>query len=330
MVIGSTKKSQKTHSNSSVVIESEKCQRCGKTKLVTDNDTGEIICGKCGLVISERTEDYGPEYRNFMDGSQDKSRTGAGTSLTRHDMGLATIINPANRDATGKSLSPSMKSTIGRLRIWDSRSQSHKSSDRNFRLAFGELGKLKDKLGISAATMEKAAYIYRKAVDKDLVRGRSINALLGASLYAACRDAETPRTLKDIEVASNVKRKELSKCYRTIVERLDLKMPVLNSVQCIARIANNLGLQEKTKRYAVSILREYEKKGEGAGKSPMGLAATALYLAGVKLGEQFTQREVAQAANVTEVTIRNRSAAIRKSLFLNDGQSEFKISETVA
>ena len=299
---------------STVSLDLSKCPRCAKSEKITDTQTGEIVCSLCGYVFSEKIEDYGPEYRNFADGSEDRRRTGAGTSLTRHDMGLATIINPANRDVTGKALSPSMKYTITRLRIWDNRSQAHKSSDRNFRLAFAELEKLKDKLGLPDSVIEKTAYIYRKAIAKNIVRGRSISALLGASLYAACRDAETPRTLKDIESVANVKRKELAKCYRVLVEKLDLKMPVINSAQCVARIASKLGVNEKTKRQAFTILKNYQDTGEMAGKSPTGLAATALYLACVKQGEYFTQKQVADAANVTEVTIRNRGSAIKKTL----------------
>ncbi len=292
----------------------DKCPRCGKGKRLTDNETGEIVCSLCGLVIYEKIEDYGPEYRNFSDGSEDRRRTGAGTSLSRHDMGLATVINPVNRDVTGKALSSSMKYTLHRLRISDARSQMHKSSDRNFRLAFTELEKLKDKLGLPDSVIEKTAYIYRKAIAKNIVRGRSISALLGAALYAACRDAETPRTLKDIEEVANVKRKALAKCFKVLVEKLDLKIPVVNSTHCVARIASKLGVNEKTKRLAFTILQDYEKSGEMAGKSPTGLAATALYLACVKMGENFTQKKVSAAANITEVTIRNRSAAIKKNL----------------
>lgn len=298
---------------STVSIKLDKCPRCSKGKRLTDNETGEIVCGSCGYVISEKIEDLGPEHRNFADGSVDRRRTGAGTSLSRHDMGLATIINPANTDATGKALTSSMKYAINRLRIWDARSQAHKSSDRNFRLAFAELEKLQDKLGLSDSIIEKTAYIYRKAIAKNIVRGRSISALLGASLYAACREAETPRTLKDIEEAGNIKRKELAKCFRVLVEKLDLRIPVVNCAQCVARIASNLGVHEKTKRMALTILKDYEQTGDVSGKSPTGLAATALYLACVKMGEYISQKEVAKAANITEVTIRNRSAAIKKT-----------------
>lgn len=298
-----------------ITVQEDRCKRCNSGKKITDSETGEVICGGCGFVIAERIEDSGPEYRNFLDG-EDRSRAGAGTSLSRHDRGLATVINASNTDASGKPLSSSMKTTLGRLRIWDSRSQAHKSSERNFRQAFNELYKLKDKMGLSDATIEKTAYIYRKANEKKLMRGRSINSLLGASLYAACREAETPRTLRDIEREGNVKRKELAKCYRMLVEKLDLKMPVVSSVFCIARIANRIGISEKSKRLAMKLLKDYEQTGEVAGKSPTGLAASALYLACVKSGENYSQKEIATAAGITEVTIRNRGAAMKKTLGL--------------
>jgi len=290
------------------------CSRCGKKSLLTDEVTGEQFCGKCGYVISEKVDDSGPERRSFsIQGSVDSTRTGSPISLTRHDKGLATVINPANRDATGKPLSSSMKSTITRLRTWDSRSQSQAPADRNLRQALNELDRLKDKLAISSSVLEKAAYIYRKALDKQLVRGRSISALIAASLYAACRDTEIPRTLKDVAEAANVKRKDISRCYRILHQELELKMPVVDSIQCIARISSKLKVTEKTKRYAAKILKEAQDRQESSGKDPMGLAAAALYLSCVKNGVSITQRDLAEAANVTEVTIRNRYKALREA-----------------
>jgi len=288
------------------------CLRCGKNSLLTDEDTGEQFCAKCGFVISEKLQASGPEWRSFQkDGGSDPARTGAPSSLTIHDMGLSTVINPQNRDATGKPLSASMKSTIERLRTWDSRSQVHEPVDRNLRQALSELNKLKDKVAINANVLEKAAYLYRKALEKKLVRGRSISAMIAASLYAACRDTETPRTLKDIADAANVKRKDISRCYRLLHFELELKMPVVDSIQCIARISSKLKISEKTKRYAIKVLQEAQERKESAGKDPMGLAATALYLSCVQNGVSITQRDLAEAAGVTEVTIRNRYKGLK-------------------
>jgi transcription initiation factor TFIIB len=206
-----------------------------------------------------------------------------------------------------------MRSTIERLRTWDKRSQAHESADRNLRQALTELNRLKDKLAISANVLEKAAYIYRKAMEKNLSRGRSISAMIAASLYAACRDTETPRTLNDVADAANVKRKDISRSYRLLHKELELKMPVVDSIQLIARISSKLAIPEKSKRDAVKVLQEVQKRKESSGKDPMGLAAAGLYLACVKNGVSITQRELAEAAGVTEVTIRNRYKSLRES-----------------
>ena len=299
------------------INQKDRCPRCAQGALLTDPNTGENFCSKCGFVITEKVEESGPEWRSFSKEEHDgKSRTGVPTSLAMHDMGLATIIGPANKDATGKPLSSSMKSTIERLRTWDSRSQVHEPVDRNFRQAFGELDRLKDKLAITDAVIEKAAYIYRKALEKGLVRGRSISALIASALYAACRDTETPRTLKDIGLASNIKRKDIARCYRLLLRELSLIMPVIDPIKCIARIASKAELSEKTKREATKILQTAEKNKISAGKDPMGLAAAALYVACVTNGENKTQRDVAEAAGVTEVTIRNRYKGLKTSLNL--------------
>ena len=293
----------------------DNCPRCVKGKMVTDNESGEMFCSKCGFVMSEKIQESGPEWRSFtQDEHGDRARAGAPTSLTMHDMGLATIINPVNKDASGKPLTATMKNTIERLRTWDNRSQVHEPVDRNFRQAFSELNRLKDKLAISESVVEKAAYIYRKALDKGLVRGRSISALMASALYAACRDTETPRNLKDVEIAANIKRKDIARCYRLLVKELDLKMPVTDSIQCVARIASKIGIAEKTKRYAVKVLAIAQANEASAGKDPMGLASAALYLSCVKNGEDKTQRDIAEAANVTEVTIRNRYKGLKESI----------------
>ena len=298
-----------------IIKTSDKCQRCGKGSMLTDDNTGEMFCSKCGFVLSEKLQESGPEWRSFtQDEYDDRARAGTPTSLAMHDMGLATIINPINKDASGKPLTASMKSIIERLRTWDGRSQVHEPVDRNFRQAFSELNRLKDKLAISDAVIEKTAYIYRKALDKGLVRGRSIPALVAASLYAACRNTETPRTLTDVANGINIKRKDVARCYRLLLRELDLQMPVVDPIKCVSRIASIASLNEKTKRKALEFLDEATRIEVSAGKDPMGLAAAALYLACVMMGENKTQKDIAQAAGVTEVTIRNRYKGLKDFL----------------
>ena len=291
------------------------CGRCGKHGITTDTVTGERFCGKCGYVITETLQDAGPEWRSFSkDGGADPTRTGAPTSLTMHDRGLATIINPLNKDASGKPLSTSMKSTIERLRTWDSRSKVNASSDKNLRQALSELATLKDKLSLSDSVIEKAAYIYRKALEKGLIRGRSIEGLVAACTYAACRNTETPRTLQDIADGMNIRKKDIARCYRLIFRELELKMPVVDPVKGVSRIASVADLSEKSKRKAVEILTQAKDTGLVAGKDPMGIAAASLYLACISTGEIKSQKEISEASGITEVTIRNRCVGLRKML----------------
>ena len=289
----------------------EKCPRCGKHNLITDDMSGEVFCGNCGFVIDEKISDIGSE-RIFLDSTVSKSRTGDRTSLTRHDQGLSSIINPINKDASGKPLSSSMKSSLSQLRKLDSRSTTHNSTDKNLKHALSELLKMKEKLSLSDNVSEKAAYIYRKALERKLVRGRTITALIASSLYAACRETGTPRTLKEVSSTINVTKNELSRCYRLIVKELDLRMPIIDSVSCIAKIASIAKLSEKTKRHAMNILKQAEKEQILSGKEPMGLAASALYVASLVTMEKVTQRTLADASGVTEVTIRNRCKNLKK------------------
>ena len=282
--------------------------------MVTDQNTGELCCSKCGLVVTDKIADTGAEWRSFSNDEGNKARTGAGTSLTMHDMGLSTVIGAANKDATGKPLSTSMKSSIERLRTWDSRSQAHSSADRNLRQALNEMDKLKDKLALTDAVIEKAAYIYRKAMEKKLVRGRSIQGLVAACLYASCRNTETPRTLDDIAKGINIRRKDVARCYRLIFREFELKMPVVDPVKRVSRIASIAELSEKSKRKAIVILNQAKETGMVAGKDPMGIAAAALYLACISTGEVKSQKEISIASGVTEVTIRNRCAGLRQML----------------
>ncbi len=280
---------------------------CKHDLTVTDPESGEIICQNCGLVISDKTLEARPEWRafNFQE-VDDRARTGIPSSLARHDMGLSTIIGRTDKDASGRTIESSMRATMDRLRTWDFRTQAHSPTDRNLRQAFTELDRIKDKMMLSEVAVEKTAYIYRKAQERGLVRGRTISATLGAAVYIACRETGASRTLKDIAEISNVKRKDLARMYRLVVIELDLKIPQIDPMKCIARVASKANLTEKTKRLAIGIMQEVIKSGISAGKDPMGLAASVLYLACLETGENKTQTDIAEAAGVTEVTVRNR------------------------
>jgi len=300
------------------------CSICKSNQIITDTESGEIICSKCGQVISDEIQETGPEWRNFAsspssDESNDRrSRIGMPTSLARHDMGLSTIIGRTDRDASGQKIDAPMRSTMERLKTWDLRTQTHTPTDRSLRQAFSQLDVLKDKLGLPDAVIEKAAYIYRKAQERHLVRGRTVSGILAASIYVACREMGISRTLKDIAAYSNVKLKEVARSYRLLYLELDLKIPIINPMKCIARVANKANLSERTKRQAAEIMNNVTKREISVGKDPMGLAASVLYLASLNTGENITQANIADSAGVTEVTIRNRVKDIKKQLFKNN------------
>jgi len=295
----------------------DKCPECGSTNLIHDYDTGETVCSDCGLVIRDQMMDKGPEWRAFtQEEKESRSRVGIPTSYSVHDKGLSTAIGRIDRDAFGRKLPLSTRLQMLRLRKWQIRSRVHSSVDRNLAQAMAELDRLSDKVYIPGSVKEKAAVIYRKALDKGLVRGRSIAAIAAASLYAACRITRTARTLREISEASLVNKKDVARCYRLLLRELEIQMPIADPLTYISKIAEKIDISGETQGLAIKIIREAKKKKVAAGKDPLGLAAAALYIACLKRGERKTQKDIAEAANVTEVTVRNRYKNLKKCLNL--------------
>ncbi|MDH5416313.1 MAG: transcription initiation factor TFIIIB, partial [Nitrosopumilus sp.] len=213
-----------------------------------------------------------------------------------------------------KALSNKTKYEFNRLRTWDQRSKSRKTATLS--KAFTLLHGMKTKLGIPDNVVENAAYIYRKAVDTKLTRGRTMASLISASLYAACRENNIPRTLDDVAGAGNVERRILSRDLRTIIKRLELNLSQYNTSSFISKISNNMNLKEKTKRDAFEILKRCEKEDITAGKHPVAQAAASLYLACIMNGEKISQKKFSVESGVSDVTIRNRAVLIKKTLKL--------------
>jgi transcription initiation factor TFIIB len=295
----------------------ENCPECTSNNLVHDYDTGETICGDCGLVLYEQMLDKGPEWRAFtQEEKATRSRVGMPTSYSIHDKGLSTTISQIDRDALGRKLPVSTRLQMWRLRKWQIRSRVHSSIDRNLAQAMSELDRLSGKISISPPIKEKAALIYRKVLDKGLVRGRSISAIAAASLYAACRKSGVPRTLREIAEVSLVDKKDISRCYRMLLHELDFHMPISDPLTYISKIAEKNGISGKTQGVAIQILRNARQKRVSAGKDPMGMASAALYIACLQNKEKITQKDIAEAAGVTEVTVRNRYKALKRQLNL--------------
>jgi transcription initiation factor TFIIB len=304
------------------MIESLKCSACNNLtqSTITDPESGEIICSNCGIVILDRIEDYVHEERRArsIEEVYTRSRTGAPSSLAFHDKGLCTIIGKANIDAGGKILDASVLPQIEKLRKWNAWINVHKSSDRNLRRAFQRLDTLKDKLGLSDSIVEKTAYIFRRVHERRLVRGRTIDGMLAAAVYIVCREMGTSITIKDIATASNLTYKDISRNYGVLVFELDIKIPLVDPMKCIVKVASRLGINERTKKRAMGIMNEVIKKEMSPGKVPMGLAGAVLYLTCQMVGQDVSQTSIAAASGVTEVTIRNRFKDLIKLNSLHD------------
>jgi len=291
-----------------------RCQldTCKTYPVITDSYRGEVFCGGCGLVLVQNLDDTSHENRSFS--SEDfmkNARTGPPMSLTMFDKGLSTVIG-TNKDFSGNSLSSKTKFEFNRLRMWDQRSKSRTTSSLS--KAFTLLHGMKTKLGVPDNVVENAAFIYRKAVNAKLTRGRTMASLISASLYASCRQNNTPRTLDDIAKAGNIERRILSRDLRTIIKKLGLKLNQYNITSFIVKISNNLNLSEKTKRDAFDILKRCEDAMITAGKNPVAQAAASLYIASILNGEKISQKKFSKESGVSDVTIRNRSNMIKKTL----------------
>jgi len=295
----------------------EVCPECTSKNLVHDYDSGETICGDCGLVLYEQMLDKGPEWRAFtIQEKASRSRVGMPTSYSIHDKGLSTSISQIDRDAFGRKLPQSTRLQMWRLRKWQIRSRVHSSTDRNLAQAMAELERLSSQVSTSPPIREKAAVIYRKALDKGLVRGRSINAIAAAALYAACRKSGSPKALREISEASLVDKKDVARCYRLLLKELDFHMPISDPLSYVSKIAEKNRVSGRTQGTAIGILRVARQKRFSAGKDPMGMAAAAIYIACLQNDEKITQKDIAEAAGVTEVTVRNRYKSLKKQLKL--------------
>jgi transcription initiation factor TFIIB len=283
--------------------------------VVTDPNTGELIRKDTGEVISDNSPSPEKEWRSFnIEESQNRARVGTPTSLAFHDMGLATKIGNESTDASGNVIDAATRTRMGRLRMWNSRSQSHSPTERNLQHAFSMLSRIKDRLGLPNHVTEKAAYTYRKAQERGLIRGDTIGSVLAASIYVAARQSGVLRTLDDISEISDIKPGEVARSYRRIISELDINVPLIDPRKYIVKVANNLNFDEKIKRKALELMELAQKKNLVVGKDPISMAASIIYLVNLSERKPRTQAEIAKAAGVTEVTVRNRSKELRKKL----------------
>ncbi len=303
--------------------EKQACPECKGTDIRYDPSRGEMVCSGCGLVINQSVIDTTQEWRAFDDNQRSRRvRTGAPLTVTKHDQGITTEIGKGRGELF--KVAAKKRAQYYRLSKWHKR--LIKSKDRNLSFAFSELQRLISYLTLSQAIHERVAKLYEKAVERGLVRGRSTESIIAALLYTTCREEGAPRTLDEISKASGISKRDIGKTYRYIARKLDIRILPAKPQDYIPRFGSLLGLDEKVQVKAVKILDQATSFDVTSGKGPIGVAAAALYIAAVLCGKKKTQREVADAIGVTEVTIRNRYKEVVEKLGIKD-EVEEKVKE---
>jgi transcription initiation factor TFIIB len=293
------------------------CPECGTGRLRLDSSRAEVHCENCGIVVEENLLDSGPEWRAFdHEDRRDKERAGAPLSILQHDLGLGTVMW-GRTDAHGKSIAAGDMSRLRRMQKWDRRARFKRGAERNLAHALSELKRMGGALDVPKSVQEEAARIYREAAGRNLIRGRSIDSVAAAALYAAMRGKGVPRSLEEIAAVSKAKKREIGRVYKVVSSELSLTLKPVSPTSFIPRFASRLKLTNTTEAQALDLVRRAAEAEIVSGKDPKSVAAGAIYIASVLAGEPRTQKDVSEASNVTEVTIRNRYKELITALKLD-------------
>jgi len=286
-----------------------KCPNCDSVRVEVDSRRGETICRKCGYILEDNAIDFTAEWVASED-SEDKIRAGAPLQLSRADSGVRTMIGSRSdlSKLGGKAR------TFQKLQKQDIRAST--KTERNLKYAFDDLHRFISLLHLSKTVEEEAARIYRQALDKNLIRGRTVEAVVAVSIYLACKAYGIPKSFRELCEISKVNPKDFGKTLRFVSRKLKLKMAPSNPTDFIPKFASVIGLKPVTQAKAVEILKKAQKAEIDNGRGPLGLVAAALYIAAQLTGAYLTQKQVADATEVTEVTIRNRYKEIVTKLNL--------------
>ena len=298
-----------------LIEEITKCPECSGYHIVRDYTRGELVCEECGLVVDEQFIDQGPEWRSFdVEQNEQRSRTGSPMTFTVHDKGLSTEIGWGNKDSYGRSIPSKNRAQLYRMRKWQHRTRISNSTDRNLSLALTEVAKLSSKMGLPRNVRETASMIYRKAVNKNLIRGRSVEGVAAAALYAACRQCGVPRTLNEIAQISRVGKKEIGRTYRFMSREIRLHLMPTSPEDYISRFCSELGVTGKVETKSLELIKQATEKELTSGRGPTGVSAATIYIASVMCDERRTQKQIGKVAGVTEVTVRNRYKELAEEL----------------
>ena len=289
------------------IEEKRFCPECGSEHLVNDYARGEMFCACCGLVITDNHIDQGPEWVAYhTEQEMARARIGPPSSRFLTSISLTTAIGRENKDYAGNFIPSKNITKVRRLRMWNNRARFVSSNEKNISFAISEIKKHASKMSLPPQVSEEAALIYKKAALKNMIRGRSIESMLAAAIYTACRNSNLPRSLTEVSQLTGVKKKEIGRLYRLLAKELQMEIDLTEPKKYVTKLCSQLQLSQKTTKKTEELVETIIKKELISGRGPLGIVGAAIYLASVLCKEKRTQKEVARAAGVTEVTIRNR------------------------
>lgn len=291
----------------------ERCPECGGSPLVHDQASAEVVCTCCGFVVTTKLAARGPEWRAFTPEQHiRKTRVGAPYTFAIHDKGLSTNIE--RRDIRGY---PSEKrAQLYRLRRWQRRTRFSSYEEKSLASALTEMHRVADPLNLPRNILETAAIVYRKAVKKHLIRGRSVQGMIVAAIYLACRQCKILRTIEELSQAAGINKVEVARYYRMLIKNFGYFVSPLKASRYITRFCSELGLSGEKEEVAYELLQAARELRLTYGRAAKGIAAASCYIASKLFRDYRTQREVAETARITEVTIRNRYKELIKRVWI--------------
>lgn len=292
-------------------VDKDGCPECGSSRF--KQIRGEIYCLDCGTVVDENRVDTTREYRAFdAEGTAKKERVGSSITYTKADKGMSTKIGESNElnKVTGEK-----RGQYYRMKRWDSRRDSRQDS---LQKGLSIMDRLTYELHLPASVKEEAGRLYEKALEEDLVKGKSREATIAALIYLVARNQDVPRTQKEISGAIKVKERKMNRTYRDLARELDLNIRPADPRNFIPRYRVKLGLSGEAGAHARRLITEAREKGITSGRSPSSVAAAALYIGALLHDESLTQKEVAEVAGITQTTVRNTYRLLSEELGLED------------
>ena len=296
------------------------CPECGG---IVHTNSIETACEDCGLVLEDRPIDHGPEWHAFNEAERnERERTGPALTPTRHDRGLSSEIGFDRTDANGTTLSGRKRSQISRLRREHRRGRWSSKADQNLAHGLAEIRRIVGALDLPRSLRDQACRLHRTAAGEDLIVGRSIEAMAAGSVYAACRCAGLPRTLGEVGATSTVSNERVQNAYSVLNRELELPTMPMEPVEYVPKLTSTLDVSPVTRQRAVTLARKVTTIGAANGCHPVGVAAGCVYQAAQEQEERITQAALADAAEVSVMTVRAQWKQIQTVLDEPSGQSQ--------